>query len=124
MVKTLEGVWEEIVRKVVSNETFRAALQVYPKVAMQRELGIAIPEVLQFSVHQDGTLIINFVLTRAELSEAKLRTNLAGTQAFANSVNAWNMVEPEPPIFYTLPESGRKTQVSFPVECYLEISRQ
>jgi len=78
-VKTVEEMWEEIVRKVASNETFLAALLAYPKAAVQRELRIATPEVLQFSVHQDGILSINFVLPQAELSEANLSTNVAGT---------------------------------------------
>ncbi len=89
-MKTGDEVREIIAKKASENEAFRTELIADPKAAMERELGVAIPEEFQISVHQDGIMSFNLVLPPSELSEAELSAVAAGTQAYANFINAWN----------------------------------
>ena len=89
-VKTVEEIREEIIRKASENEAFRAELLADPKAAIERELGVAIPEGFQIGVHEDNIMSINLVLPPAELSEADLSAVVAGSQTWQQFANAWN----------------------------------
>lgn len=89
-VKTVEEIREEIVKKASENEAFRAELLADPKDALEKELGVTIPEGFKIGVHEDNIMSINLVLPPAELSEADLSAVVAGTQTWQDFANAWN----------------------------------
>lgn len=89
-VKTVEEVREEIVKKASENEAFRAELVADPKVAIEKELGVTIPEGFKIGVHEDNIMSINLVLPPAELSEEELSAVVAGAQMWQEFANAWN----------------------------------
>ena len=89
-MKTVEELREEIIRKAVENESFRSELLTDPKAAIERELGVAIPDGFKIGVHEDNIMSINLVLPPAELSEADLSAVVAGTQTWQDFANAWN----------------------------------
>jgi len=89
-VKTVEEIRAEIIQKASENEAFRAELLADPKAAIERELGVAIPEGFKIGVHEDNIMSINLVLPPAELSEADLSAVVAGSQAWQDFANAWN----------------------------------
>ncbi len=89
-MKTVEEVREEIVRKASENEAFRAELVADPKIAIEKELGVTIPEGFKIGVHEDNIMSINLVLPPAELSEEDLSAVVAGAQMWQEFANAWN----------------------------------
>ncbi|MCY3822869.1 MAG: NHLP leader peptide family RiPP precursor [Nitrospinae bacterium] len=89
-MKTVEEIREEIVKKASENEAFRAELLADPKDALEKELGVTIPEGFKIGVHEDNIMSINLVLPPAELSEADLSAVVAGTQTWQDFANAWN----------------------------------
>ncbi len=89
-VKTIEEVREEIIRKASENEAFRSELLTNPKAAIEKELGVTIPEGFKIGVHQDNLMSINLVLPPAELSEADLNAVVAGSGSMLDLANAWN----------------------------------
>ncbi len=89
-VKTVEEIREDIIRKASENEAFRAELLADPKDAIEKELGVTIPEGFKIGVHEDNIMSINLVLPPAELSEADLSAVVAGSQSWQDFANAWN----------------------------------
>ncbi len=89
-MKTVEEVREEIIRKASVNEAFRTELLTDPKAAIEKELGVTIPEGFKIGVHQDNIMSIHLVLPPAELSEADLSAVVAGSQTMLDFANAWN----------------------------------
>ena len=79
-----------IINKAVENEAFRSELLADPKAAIEKELGVSIPEGFKIGVHEDNIMSINLVLPPAELSEADLNAVAAGTQTWEDFANAWN----------------------------------
>lgn len=95
-MKTVEEVREGIIRKASENEAFRAELLADPKDAIEKELGVTIPEGFKIGVHQDNLMSINLVLPPAELSEADLSAVVAGSGSMLDLVNAWNSLNQNP----------------------------
>ena len=89
-MKTVEEVREEIIKKASVNEAFRTELLTDPKTAIEKELGVTIPEGFKIGVHEDNIMSIHLVLPPAELSEADLSAVVAGSQAMQDFANAWN----------------------------------
>ncbi len=89
-MKTVEEVREEIIRKASENEAFRSELLADPKAAIERELGVTIPDGFKIGVHEDNIMSINLVLPPSELSEADLSAVVAGTQTMQDFANAWS----------------------------------
>ncbi|MDE0331718.1 MAG: NHLP leader peptide family RiPP precursor [Nitrospinae bacterium] len=89
-MKTVEEIRDDIIRKASVNEAFRADLLSDPKAAIEKELGVTIPEGFKIGVHQDNLMSINLVLPPAELSEADLSAVVAGAGSMLDLANAWN----------------------------------
>ncbi len=74
---------ERIIAKAMKEETFRQELLSNPKVAIERALGISVPQGVTIAVHQDTPTTLHLVLpahvqTATELSDAELEQATGG----------------------------------------------
>ncbi len=74
---------EQIITKAMKEETFRQELLRNPKEAIERTLGISVPQGVTIAVHQDTPTTLHLVLpaqvqTATELSDAELEQATGG----------------------------------------------
>ena len=86
------SIQEQIIAKAMKEETFRQELLSNPKAAIERELGITVPQGVTITVHQDTPTTLHLVLpVRApgeggeELSDAELEQAAGGVQGCGGS---------------------------------------
>ena len=77
---------EQVIAKAMKDETFRQELLSNPKAAIERELGINVPQDVTIAVHEDTPSTLHLVLPMpassaawAELSDAELEQATGGT---------------------------------------------
>jgi len=80
---------DPIVSKAMKDEVFRQELLSNPKAAIERELGISIPQGVTIAVHEDTPTTLHLVLPMpvpsargAELSDAELEQATGGGHIF------------------------------------------
>ena len=78
-VKTHDELREELIDRAVDDEDFRSRLLADPKAAIEDALGLAVPESMSISVHEDSATTAHLVLPpAARLSEADLEAVAGG----------------------------------------------
>ena len=75
---SLDGLQAQIIARAEEDEGFRTRLLADPKVAIQGEFGISIPESVNVEVHEDGSNIAHLVLPAVHLTEDELALIAAG----------------------------------------------
>jgi hypothetical protein len=87
------SVQAQIMAKAMKEETFRQELLSNPKAAIERELGITVPQGVTITVHQDTPTSVHLALpVRApreggeELSNAELEQATGGVMSFGGYI--------------------------------------
>ena len=82
----------QIVAKAVKDEAFRQHLLNNPKLALERELGLAFPQGVTVQVHEEGPTILHLVLPMKplagelqELSDEELEEVSGGDSVYGNA---------------------------------------
>ena len=80
-MKTHDELRAELIDRAVEDDDFRSRLLADPKAAIEDALGLAVPESMSISVHEDSATTAHLVLPpAARLNEADLEAVAGGHQ--------------------------------------------
>ena len=89
-METVQEMRARIVAKAATDADYRARLLGDPKGAVEQELGVAIPESMAITVHEESDTTAHLVLPPAsKLSDAELQTVAGGWWDLKELVNSW-----------------------------------
>lgn len=77
-MKTQDELRTELAHKAAADDGFRARLIGDPKSTIEDALGLAVPDALSISVHQETATSVHLVLPPVQLEDADLETLTGG----------------------------------------------